>query len=417
MLVVPRKNYFIGNLASVAVILKNRFIVGTRVTYKNIVKQTDKARERLLCAQIALKAIPFNLPDNFIGDLGASVPVLIKKAIGEKAASNSKPQTTYTCNVFTLTGYELWTYICANKNIPGHIAQLFAHLTEKEVRQLSAAWLDLETTERSLSKFLLDCGSFNSPKHRLYLWYIGLTLGNVDEWLPRIFEDRIRLDYHSISIAANNALRVTYEVPIPLGPSGTFKKLGSSRFFKRFKMLASDLYSLFNVNMVSFTIVVEFTFDDFTSSYKTDSGTLITAFLHNRPYKDDDKDTLVNVGPNKFYWGGTLGVITNYIQTIGTTGMPALPVTSPIGFQVLNIGFDAAAQKVEALFSNGIIETQVLSKFMKWVCKNKNRKHAEVLQNDYNYIKEHKKLCALAVKKVNRKFKQILAAHKRNKLI
>lgn len=102
--IVPRKNYFIGNLASVAVILKNRFIVGRRVTYKNIVKQTDKARERLLCAQIALKAIPFNLPDNFIGDLGASVPVLIKKAIGEKAASNPKPQTTYTCNVFTLTG-------------------------------------------------------------------------------------------------------------------------------------------------------------------------------------------------------------------------------------------------------------------------------------------------------------------------
>jgi len=305
-----RADFGDANLKSVGVALKNGFnrsVVKVKVV---AVKTKDKLRERLLCTVVVLQATPFKLPSFFAGDYGESFHSLIVECQRAKLLNNPNPNginSNYTCTTTDVKSHELFVFICDNKHIPRHVAQVFAHLSEDQVRQLSSDWLNVKVEARSLTKMLMGYGSFNAPEHLLYLLLIGFTLLNVTDWLPRIFEDRIRLPVHSYSVNANKNLRAVYEVPI---------LLRKSRLFKKYKIFASDSSKFFNVDLVSFTVVIEFTFDENTKSYIKNSGNLITGFLHNKKYKDDDIDTLLNVGPNNFYWGGSRGVIKNYIKTI-----------------------------------------------------------------------------------------------------
>lgn len=355
------------------------------------------------------------MPSQFAGDYGPHFPILLAECRAAKILNNPDPvnktgNCNYTCSLADVKSKELWLFICANKHKPGHITQIFAHLSEDQVKQLPGEWLDLVVDERSLAKFLLDYGSFNAPEHVLYILKIGLSILNVTGWLPRIFEDRIRLIIHSYRITTNNTLRITYEVPILLGPSST-----------KYQIFASDLFNFFKVNILSFTIVIEFTFDATTNSYIKNSGTLITGFLHNKPYKDDDKDTLRNVGPNNYYFGGTRGVAENYINTIGTTGMPLLTGSGPINFQILNLGVTPDVQNLEAKFPNGLMETQVLqlSKLMKWewVPQRKNEKIAKKLQNQPGYIMKRGLECEIPAININRIHKQMLTDFRANGLV
>lgn len=396
-----------GNLAPVGHAVINRFSFkrGLVKIKQGLIKTKDKVRERLLCTQIALQSVPFKLPSQFVGDYGPYFPILLAECKAAKILNNPDPnnktgKTKYTCTHADVKSHELWLFICANKHRSGHITQVFAHLSEEEVKQLPGDWLDLVVDERSLAKFLLDYASFNAPEHVLYLLKLGLSLSNVTSWLPRIFEDRIRLIIHSYRITTNNTLRITYEVPILVGPSG----------------FASDLFTFFNVNILSFTLVIEFTFDATTLSYIKNSGTLITGFLHNHPYKADDIDTLRNVGPNNYYFGGTRGVAENYINTIGTKGMPTLK--EPINFRILNLGVTPAARAIEAQFPNGLMETQVLQPSTNlMVPQKKHEKFAKKLENQPGYIMKRGLECEIPAITINRIYKQMITDFRNNGLV
>ena len=202
-----------------------------------------------------------------------------------------------------MTGWELTNYVKNNKNNSKNAAYDFASYSEEELRLLSKDWLKVKPTIRSLAKFLSDYGSQNSPEHKGYLDLLGLNKTNASRWLEQVLEDRIFLGIHSFQSMPNDALRITYMVPIPVGGQSSGSVLaGKVTNFVRSKVLgkqdkskvktiAKDSTNFFQANLLCFKIVIEFAYDLNTKSFDKSEGTLITAVLHNLPFKDDDLKT------------------------------------------------------------------------------------------------------------------------------
>lgn len=231
-------------------------------------------------------------------DEGKSFADLIRQTTNDKI-TNSLPNSN--TNNSRVTVFEVCEFINKNKNKPGHVTQIFSGYTNKEIKQLSEDWFDLMATPISLAKCVSDCASFNSPEHMASLALIGFNINNVDVWLPRVFEDRIRVEIHFYPVFNDDTPRITYETPIPLCRSAAYKK--------KYKILASDPNNFFKTGLVSIKIVIQFTFNKITNQCNKKSGTLITAFLHNLPYQSDHIQTLLSGGSNKYYFGGNRGVI------------------------------------------------------------------------------------------------------------
>lgn len=61
------------------------------------------------------------------------------------------------------------------------------------------------------------------------------------------------------------------------------------------------------------------------SNFLEQTGMVITTYLHNETLKRKDVTNLSWVTNGITPWGGSLGVVTHYINTLGKKGMPSFP--------------------------------------------------------------------------------------------
>lgn len=91
-------------------------------------------------------------------------------------------------------------------------------------------------------------------------------------------------------------------------------------------------------------------FDSKNNQFDKKSGKLITGFLHHLPFRADNIQTLVNPckSVNSFF---TPTAMQQYINTIGTTGIAAVPQRTL--FQILNKASTLLGRRIEAKYPNG----------------------------------------------------------------
>ena len=149
-------------------------------------------------------------------------------------------------------------------------------------------WLKLDPTQKALAKCLSDFITKNLFEDFEYLKSIKLTVENAENWLGKLFEDRVFLNIHSFQKSNNKSFRVTYEIPISIRQS-----------IYNQNPIANDKKNLYNqTDLLSIKIVIEFPYNRFTQSYQKDKGTLVNLFVHNNPYKDDEMESLLKNCPN-----------------------------------------------------------------------------------------------------------------------
>ena len=306
-------------------------------------RRSDIRTKKRLVVQAALSGINFNFPTVFLGDKGVDFLNLIRKADDYKT-NTFLPMSQQHNNYIALhygrvTGYELFTYFRRNCNNRSNVAYKFRGYSEECFRKLAKGWFDVRVTQKSISKILSDSADLNSAQHRAYLAKLGLTEKNAETWLVQAFKDRVTLDIHSFEIFPNNALRLAYLVPIPVKQSQNSPS----------NIIACDSSGFFKSNLVCFKIVFEIPFDFRTRSLNKKGARLITGYLHNSPFKADDKQTLLHPSPNTPFWGGHKGTLRAYLNTIGLTGMKPLP--QPVEFKILNRAKSSAAKQIEAKYA------------------------------------------------------------------
>lgn len=62
--------------------------------------------------------------------------------------------------------------------------------------------------------------------------------------------------------------------------------------------------------------MIYYPFNFETNTYKKDCGTLVTAFLHDLPYFDEEIETLRNPCEGSNPWGGDLETVETYIKGV-----------------------------------------------------------------------------------------------------
>ena len=234
------------------------------------------------------------LPTKFAGDLGKNFSLLIAEAVSNKKYNSFKNR---------ITSYKLYEYFCDNKNLSSSAASFFQGYTEDEFRMLSKDWLMIFPTEKSLGKHLSNSVSFNSPSHKYLLSLLGLNESNAKDWHVEIFQDHCFLNVHTFQAFSDGTLRLTYEVPLAITTTQNYTATP----------LAFDTYNIFNRDIVSVSIVVEYEVDN-KGNYIKNGGKLITLFVHDLPYRWDEIVTLSNTSPNVKPWGGSQTTLNAYIQ-------------------------------------------------------------------------------------------------------
>ena len=254
MEIPPKKNLVSGRYPEVHFsILERPFQAGVRQagargismrhpTTRIVDKREGKVQQFTITAQSA-PTCP--LPTKFAGDLGHNFSVLIAEAVSNKKY-----------NIFQkrITNSKLYQYFCANKNFPTSAAYAFQNYTEDKFRMLSKNWLMIFPSEKSLGKHLSNSVSFNSPSHKYLLSLLGLNESNAKDWHVDIFQDHCFLNVHIFETFTDGTLRLTYEVPLAITKTQNYTAIP----------LAFDTYSIFNIEIVSVAIVIEFQVDIIT---------------------------------------------------------------------------------------------------------------------------------------------------------
>jgi len=264
------------------------------------------------CRTVALTAPIISLPKRCVADEQNSFVKLLTQAL---LANNNKTR---------ITVWELVQYVKKHQHDRTNVAHKFSqYLTNdyKEFRQFSKPWLRVALTERSMAKSLTNFGGPNSAKHGEYLKKLGLTEKNANLWWEELLEDRCYSPIYAFQLApkGKTGFRVIYHVPIAIRPSSysqTTYASDSSQFFSS----TTDL-----VNMVLVFEHLENTSKP--NGFFFQAGVLITAFLHDKPLKQSDIVNLQWVTKGITPWGGSIGVVNNYIKTLGKTRMPFLGKT------------------------------------------------------------------------------------------
>ena len=278
----PKKNQVSGRYTEVLLSLLERpFQAGARgISMRQPTNRIVNTREgRIQQFTVTAQSAPTCLlPTKFAGDLGKDFYLLIVEAVSNKS---------YTSFQNRITSYKLYEYFCDNKNYPTSAASSFQGYTEDEFRMLSKDWLMIYPTEKSLGKHLSNSVSFNSPSHKYLLSLLGLNDSNAKDWHLEIFQDHCFLNVHTFEVFSNRTLRVTYEIPLAINTTQNYTTTS----------LAFDTYNLFNLDIVSVSIVVEYEVDN-KGNYIKNGGKLITLFVHDLPYRWDEILTLRNPSPN-----------------------------------------------------------------------------------------------------------------------
>lgn len=197
-------------------------------------------------------------------------------------------------------------------------------------------WLFVYFTVTFLSKCLSDYAGQHSAQHAAFLDEVGCNKNNTCEWLLPILQDRLLLRIHNFELyGSNENLRITYQVPLQ-------SKKGTNRF---------------NTDFVSVRIVLEYEWVSTGESkgFFKKEGRLITLFIQNKPFREDDKKTLLNICPGALFWGWSESVIKTYIEQIGDIGLdkaevpvnPHFPIYGTAGYQN-----PSKANKVEKEYSD-----------------------------------------------------------------
>ena len=106
------------------------------------------------------------------------------------------------------------------------------------------------------------------------------TKNNIYDWLLTLFQNRTYLNIHNFEPSFSKGLLITYQVPLVM-------KSGISRRF--------------NTNVVSVRLVIEYPMDKETGFLMKIKVRLITFFVQNDPFLQDDINTLLNICPNTMF--------------------------------------------------------------------------------------------------------------------
>lgn len=92
-------------------------------------------------------------------------------------------------------------------------------------------------------------------------------------------------------------------------------------------LLTYNLFNFFkaNTDLVNMVLLLEHSPNRVkVGTYFNKKAVVVTTFLHNLPLKADDIANLLWLTKNVTPWGGSITVVQNYINTLGTKGMPFL---------------------------------------------------------------------------------------------
>lgn len=173
-----------------------------------------------------------------------------------------------------------------------------------EFRYLSSEWLQVRVTHKFLSKQFSTFMTKNCTDHLNKYKIVGLTPDNAEKWFSQVLEDKAFCPIHTFEFAGffRLDLKLSFEVPIDIKP------------YKSDALV--DLPDLLSIK-----IVIYYPFDEKTGLYKRENDTLITAFLHDRPYLDDEIEALKNPCVGTFYWGGDVETMQSYIKKVALRGL------------------------------------------------------------------------------------------------